>query len=95
MFAGFYMQWAEAGRRGWLCFLARHCNRPNAFGAPVGEEAGADLIYITKKWDFEIPWTIYRESGGWGNMVEARGWGVETAREKVSEVGHNEAMRTV
>jgi hypothetical protein len=31
----------------------------------VREETGADLIYIIRKWDFEIPRKSYKRKGWW------------------------------
>lgn len=60
------------------------------------EETGVDLIYIIKKWNFEIPRTIYKRRGGGGGGGEETGkklggWRRERTSEKVvSEVGSRE-----
>ena len=71
----------EAGSPGWLllceAFSWGSKERPRFFWAAVREETGADLIYIIRKWDFEIPRKSYKRKGWWwwwwwGNRAEAR-----------------------
>lgn len=63
------------------------------------EEIGVDLIYIIKKWDFEIPRTIYKRKGC-VCVCEETGqqpgeWRGERTREKVSEVSSSgDCLRT-
>lgn len=63
------------------------------------EETGVDLIYIIKKWNFEIPRTIYKRRGGGSGGGDGGektgkklgGWRRERTSEKVvSEVGSRE-----